>query len=112
VAFSDEDKQPTYSQLGSALLGSAYNNELLTVKGILQSDHPPIDFTDPLTGLTALHMAVGRNHLDIVKLLVEHGASFQPDKQGRMPSTIAAECEVSDEMSDFIAEAEAKAEGV
>ena len=29
-----------------------------------------------------------------------------------MPTTIAAECEVSDEMCDFIAEAEAKAEGV
>jgi ankyrin repeat protein len=112
MALNDENRQPTYSQLGSALLGGAYNNELLTVKGILDSDHPPINFTDPLTGLTALHMAVGRNHLDIAKLLVERGASFRPDKQGRMPSTIAAECEVGDEMSDFIAEAEAKAEGV
>ncbi len=112
MAYSNEDKQTTYQQLGSALLGYAYGNDLVGLNSIMNSDHPPINFTDPQTGLTALHMAVGRDHLDIAKLLVERGASFQPDNQGRMPTTVAAECEVSDEMCDFIAEAEAKAEGV
>ena len=59
-----------------------------------------------------MHIAVGRDHLANGENLVENGASFLPDKQGRTPSVIAAECEVSDEMCDFIAEAEAKAEGV
>ena len=62
--------------------------------------------------MNALHIAVGRNHLEMAQYLVEKGIAFVPDNQGRMPTTIAAECEVSDEMCDFIAEAEAKAEGV
>jgi ankyrin repeat protein len=62
--------------------------------------------------MTALHIAAGRDHLRLAQILVEHGASFVPDRQGRMPSTIAAECEASEEMCDFIVEAEAKAEGV
>ncbi len=42
--------------------------------------------------------------------LVSRGASFVPDKQGRMPTTIAAECEASERLCDFIVEAEAAAE--
>jgi uncharacterized protein len=105
---------PTFSseQLGGSLLGSTYNNDWETVQELVGHRHAPINFVDDQTGLTALHIAVGRDHLDIAKYLVERGASFLPDKQGRTPTTIAAECEVSDEMCDFIAEAEAKAEGV
>jgi ankyrin repeat protein len=99
-------------RFGEALLGRAYNNELNEVQRLLEYHRAPIDFIDPRTGLSALHIAVGRNHLALAKYLVERGASFLPDNQGRMPTTIAAECEVSDEMCDFIAEAEAKAEGV
>jgi ankyrin repeat protein len=102
----------SYSQLGGSLLGSAYNNDWETVRELVGHHHAPINFVDNQTGLTALHIAVGRDHLDIAKYLVEQGASFLPDKQGRTPTTVAAECEVSDEMCDFIAEAEAKAEGV
>jgi uncharacterized protein len=97
--------------LGSALLDCAYNNELKLAEALVQR-HAPMNFVDWQTGLTALHIAVGRDHLNMAKYLVESGASFLPDKQGRTPSVIAAECEVSDEMCDFIAEAEAKAEGV
>jgi ankyrin repeat protein len=98
--------------LGNALLGCAYSNELRMAEGMVESYRAPIDFVDPRTGLTALHIAVGRDHLDLAKYLVKMGAPFLPDNQGRTPTTIAAECEVSDEMCDFIAEAEAKAEGV
>ena len=64
---------------------------------------------DEPTGMNALHIAVGRNNLEVVKLLVEAGIKFIPDKEGRMPSLIAALCEVSEELSDYIAEAEEKA---
>src|SRR5271169_5762322 len=57
-----------------------------------------INTPDPTTGLTALHIAVGRNNLEMTKLLLEHGPAFVPDGEGRMPSVIAAEMEVSDEL--------------
>ena len=91
---------------------SANFNDWGTIKRLLEEQHIPVNFADTRTGLTALHIAVGRDHLELAHSLVERGAAFLPDKQGRMPTTIAAECEVSDEMCDFIAEAEAKAEGV
>jgi uncharacterized protein len=93
------------------LLESAYQGNIEAVESLLE-DGVPIDTLHNVTGMTALHLAVGRNHLKLARILVEHGASFVPDKQGRMPTTIAAECEVSEELSDFIAEAEARAEGV
>jgi ankyrin repeat protein len=94
-----------------ALLQSAYYGDVSTVKSML--DHGvPLDTVDKGTGMTALHLAVGGNHLDLARLLVERGASFMPDKQGRMQTTIAAECEVSGELCDFIAQAEARAGGV
>jgi ankyrin repeat protein len=93
------------------LLEDAYLGNIESVKAALEQG-VSLDIADKVTGMTALHLAVGRNHLDLVRLLVERGASFVPDKQGRMPTTIAAECEVSEELCDFIAEAEARAEGV
>jgi uncharacterized protein len=103
---------PSPQDYGYILLGCAFHNELERARDVLETGQAPIDFVDPETGLTALHIAVGRNHSAMASYLVEHGAAFLPDHQGRMPSTIAAECEVSDEMCDFIAEAEAKADGV
>jgi ankyrin repeat protein len=98
--------------LGELLLHCADYADVSTMENLLDHHHVPIDFSDEASGLTALHIAVGRDHLYLAKLLVERGAAFQPDKRGRMPTTVAAECEVSDDMCDFIAEAEAKAEGV
>jgi hypothetical protein len=103
--YSSED-------IGYMLLGCAFHNELKKAQDFVKMARRSVDFIDPQTGLTALHIAVGRNHIEMAKYLVEQGASFRPDAQGRTPSTIAAECEVSDEMCDFIAEAEAKAEGI
>jgi uncharacterized protein len=97
---------------GEGLLNCAYNNDLETAERLVRIFGAKVNFADPRTGLTALHIAVGRDHLAIAKYLVGCGAEFVPDHQGRAPTTVAAECEVSDEMCDFIAEAEAKAEGV
>ena len=91
---------------------SASVGDLDTIRRLAEDEHIQIDFAQEDTGMTALHIAVGYDYLPIARFLVRHGARFTPDKEGRMPTTIAAECEVSDEMCDFIAEAEAKAEGV
>ena len=59
--------------------------------------------------ISAPHIAVDRNNLEIARLLVEAGIKFIPDNEGRMPSLIAALCEASEELSDTIAGAEEKA---
>jgi ankyrin repeat protein len=99
-------------KLGEVLLHCANFGHVEVMRELLDEDLTTIDFADDTTGLTALHIAVGTDNLRTAKFLVERGASFLADKRGRMPTTVAAECEVSDAMCDFIAEAEAKAEGV
>jgi hypothetical protein len=69
-----------------------------------------LDTVDEMTGMNALHIAVGRNNLDMAKLLIESGIKIIPDGEGRMPSLIAALLETSEEMQDYIAEQERKAE--
>jgi hypothetical protein len=64
---------------------------------------------DPATGMNALHIAVGRNNLEMARLLIEAGIKIIPDKEGRMPSLIAGLCRVSDELADYIYEAESRA---
>ncbi len=90
---------------------AAYRGDLNAIKAILDSGYQ-IDQIDRLTGMAVLHMAIGRNDLAMVKFLVERGASFFADRHGRWPSTIASLCEVSEELCDYIADAEARAEGV
>src|SRR5690349_17138824 len=68
-----------------------------------------LDDLDPVTGMNALHIAVGRNSLEIARLLVEAGIKFIPDNEGRMPSLIAALCDVSEELVDYIIDAEEQA---
>jgi uncharacterized protein len=99
-------------KLGEVLLHCANFGHVEVMRELLDEDLTTVDFADDATGLTALHIAVGTDSLRTAKFLVERGASFLADKRGRMPTTVAAECEVSDAMCDFIAEAEAKAEGV
>jgi uncharacterized protein len=69
-----------------------------------------INTVDRTTGMNALHIAVGRNNLDMAKLLIEAGIKIIPDGEGRMPSLIAALCETSEEMQDYIADEERKIE--
>jgi ankyrin repeat protein len=61
-------------------------------------------------GMSQLHIAIGFNDLDQVRALVIAGAKFFPDNEGRWPSLIAAICETSEEMQDYVAEQERKAE--
>ncbi|GHF70053.1 ankyrin repeat domain-containing protein [Seohaeicola zhoushanensis] len=68
-----------------------------------------VDMVDAPTGLTALHIAVGTNNLKLTRALVEHyRAGFFPDRAGRWPSLIAIECDVDEELADYITEAEAR----
>jgi hypothetical protein len=61
------------------------------------------------TGLAALHLAVGTNNLALVKYLIETaGAEIVPDRSGRWPTVIAAECSAGEELCDYIVEQEAK----
>ncbi|MGB3539103.1 MAG: ankyrin repeat domain-containing protein [Mesorhizobium sp.] len=90
---------------------AAYQGDLGAMAAILEAGYE-IDEIDGRTGLAALHIAVGRNDLAMVKFLVERGASFFADRRGRWPSTIASLCEVSEELCDYIADAEAGAEDV
>jgi uncharacterized protein len=87
---------------------AAYNGDTEAVVSCLQSGQSVNEF-DNNTGLQALHIATGRNNLPLARLLVDDwNASFEPDREGRMPSIIAALCEVSDELCDYIVEAEAR----
>lgn len=104
-----EDTRALYASL---LLSCAHTGNSIVAMKLLTVLPEIANTSDKDTGLTPLHIAVGRDHIDMARCLVERGAKFVPDKQGRLPSTIAVECEVSDEMCDFIVEAEAKAEGV
>lgn len=71
-----------------------------------------INFVHPDTGLSALHIAVGQNDLSLCSFLIENcGANFFPDKFGRWPTLIAAECQVDDELADYIAQKEAASMG-
>jgi ankyrin repeat protein len=71
--------------------------------------HNLLNQIDPATGMNALHIAVGRGNLELTRLLIEAGIKIIPDKEGRMPSLIAGICRVSDELADYIAEAESRA---
>jgi hypothetical protein len=68
-----------------------------------------INATDPATGMSQLHIAAGTNRLDKVRSLVEAGARFFPDNEGRWPSTIAVICETDEELIDYIIAAEERA---
>jgi uncharacterized protein len=70
---------------------------------------PHLNDIDPVTGMNALHIAVGRDNLELTRLLIEAGIEIIPDKEGRMPSLIAAICRVSDELADYIYDAENRA---
>lgn len=68
-----------------------------------------INCVHPETGVSALHIAVGNNDIALCRFLVEQcGARFFADGFGRWPTLIAAECQVDDALSDYIAEREAE----
>lgn len=89
-------------------LRAAYDGDLDAVKAAITGGIN-VNAADPANGLTALHLAVGRDQLPLVRYLVEEAhAAFLPDRRGRFPTTVAAQCEVSDDMNDYIVEREAQ----
>lgn len=59
-------------------------------------------------GLTPLHTAVAMNDLPMTRVLVEEcNAAFGPDRLGRWPTVIAAQCRASGALSGYIFEREA-----
>lgn len=90
------------------ILGPAYYGDLAKMQNWIAKGYD-VNYADPATGLTALHLAVGTNNLAMTKALVEeHEATFAADRFGRWPSVMAIDCKVSDELSDYIVHAEAK----
>lgn len=93
----------------AALLRSAYAADMAGVIDALKQG-ADVNAADPVTGLTALHIAVGTNNLVLTRILVEDWhAVFKPDGRGRWPTLIAVQVRVDDVLADYIVEAEAKA---
>lgn len=91
------------------LLSAAYHGQIDRMRAALKGG-ANVECISPETGLSPIHMAVGRSQLEATRLLIEEaGASLKPDRSGRWPTLIAAECEVSEEMADYIVEQEAQA---
>jgi hypothetical protein len=89
-----------------ALLRAAYAADSAAAIAALE-DGADVNAADPITGLTALHIAVGTNNLPLTRILIEDwNAPFGPDGKGRWPSVIAAECRVDGLLADYIVEAE------
>src|SRR5438552_3590162 len=96
------------AQFSKDFFVAVYAGDIDSVNQTLQNGQM-VDEFDEQTGMQALHIATGRDNLPLIRLLVEKwNASLGPDREGRWPSLIAAECEVSDETSDYILEAEAR----
>jgi ankyrin repeat protein len=89
-----------------ALIAAAFDGDLDAVRRIL-SGGADVNVTDPFSGLSALHIAAGRDDLAMCRLLIDHNARFFADGFGRWPTIVAAECRVSVAVCDFIVEAEA-----
>lgn len=72
------------------------------------ADYPGVNINafEEGTGLAVLHIAIGTNNLKLTRFLLANGATIMPDQRGRWPSLIAAQCRVSDELYDLVADAE------
>jgi len=66
---------------------------------------------DTAHGMTLIHYACIYDNLEAVHLLLERNAPLVPDKDGRMPSILAAIAKASEELQDYIAQAEDRALG-
>jgi len=101
-----------FEEISAMPFTTAYGGDVeKMMRWITRNLEVSIDVIDETTGLTALHIAIGRNHLDLTRFLLEKGARIVPDRNGRWPTLIAAECNASDELYDLVADAEIAAEG-
>ncbi|EGE59910.1 hypothetical protein RHECNPAF_1780011 [Rhizobium etli CNPAF512] len=90
------------------MLQASYTGDLPGVRNALY-DGAEVDCVHEQTGLSALHIAIGTNNLPMTRFLIEEAeARIGPDRSGRWPSVIAAECEVDEALADYVLEAEAK----
>ncbi len=95
------------SPMAAQLMAAAFAGDLAGVEHAILHG-AGVNTVDPQTGLSALHVAAGRDDIPLCKMLVEQWkAEFFPDRFGRWPTLVAAECRVSDELSDYIVEKEA-----
>ena len=96
------------AQLAHDLLSAAFEGRTDDAARAIRKG-AAVDTRHPETGLTALHIAVGTNNLELARLLAEkYSASFGPDAFGRWPTTVAAECSAVPEIQDYIVDAEAR----
>ena len=94
-------------RLNGSLLQAAYDFDNEAVVAALE-EGADVATAHEQTGLTALHIAAGTNNLPLARILIEDwSAPFGPDRYGRWPTAIAAECEASGELCDYIVEQEA-----
>jgi len=97
------------AEIDRALLRAAYDADTAKVIAALE-DGADVNVADSVTGLTALHIAVGTNNLHLTRILIEDWeAQIRPDAKGRWPTVIAAEAQVDMALADYIVEAEAAA---
>ncbi|ABE61483.1 hypothetical protein Nham_0594 [Nitrobacter hamburgensis X14] len=100
------------TRLDYMLLRLAFTGNLTAIRGAL-SEGANVNAIHEQTGLSALHIAVGTNNLELTQYLIEEaGATIGPDRSGRWPTIIAAECEVDAVLSDYVLDVEANISGV
>lgn len=97
------------TDLDRNLLSAAYRGANKVATDALDAG-ARVDAIDPKTGMAALHLATGTNNGALARTRVEsYGASFFPDAFGRMPSVVAIDCTVDDDVADYVVGAEARA---
>lgn len=102
----------TISEADAQLLRAAYWGALELAKEAI-ANGADVDGLPAETGLGALHLAVGLSNIEVLTYLVEEaGATIKQDGFGRWPTLIAAECQASDEVCDYIVVKEAEALGI
>lgn len=78
-------KQQQVDSFGASLLQTAaINGDIETLNALLQCNNPKVDVDHrDNEGWTALKSAIGRGHIDVVKLLLEHNATPNPNEASR-----------------------------
>ncbi len=79
--------------LPGTFLLAVRNADIDSVRRMLDDGFDRIDYADPATGMTALHIAAALNARQIVQLLIATGKCniAARDKQGRTAATLAIE---------------------
>jgi hypothetical protein len=94
-------------RLNAGLLQAAFDLDVPGAVAALE-DGADVATAHEETGLTALHIAAGTDNLALAQILIEDwNAPFGPDRFGRWPTAVAAECEAGEELCDYIVAQEA-----